>query len=95
MTYHPPSTYHSQAITAVAASFIAIAFVFTTLRFFVRGLMIRALGWDDWLILLALCSFLCQACFLIHIEWMKQHYDLETLKPLSTALEVCSNLIVL
>lgn len=86
--YQEPSSYHSDAIAGVAAAFLAIATVFTTLRFFVRGFMIRALGWDDWLILLALGHFICQAAFLLHLTWMEKHKNLETFNPLSNALEV-------
>lgn len=87
-SYHPPSSYHHEALVAIAAAFLAVTITFTSLRFFVRGYMIRSLGWDDWLILLALGSFLCQAAFLVHIAWIEQNHDLETIKPLSNALEV-------
>ncbi|THX66296.1 hypothetical protein D6C77_06481 [Aureobasidium pullulans] len=86
-SYHPPSSYHHEALVAIAAAFLAVTITFTSLRFFVRGYMIRSLGWDDWLILLALGSFLCQAAFLVHIAWIEQNHDLETIKPLSNALE--------
>ncbi|KAI4748158.1 hypothetical protein E4T50_01563 [Aureobasidium sp. EXF-12298] len=79
--------YHSEALTAIAAAFLVLTITFTTLRFLVRGYMIRALGWDDWLILLALNSFICQAAFLVHIAWMEQNKDLRLQKPLSDALE--------
>lgn len=50
--------------------------------------MIRALGWDDWLILVTLNSFVCQAAFLIHIALMEQKHNLEMPLALSNALEV-------
>jgi hypothetical protein len=87
-TYHTPSEYHSDALMAIAAAFLALTITFTTLRFFVRGYMIRALGWDDWLILIALNSFVCQAAFLLHIVWMEQNHNLEMPVALSNALEV-------
>ncbi|KAI5246976.1 hypothetical protein E4T43_02453 [Aureobasidium subglaciale] len=86
-SYHAPSSYHHEALIAIAATFLALTITFTSLRFFVRGYMIRALGWDDWLILLALNSFICQAAFLIHIAWMEKSHNLELIKPLSSALE--------
>ncbi|KEQ93815.1 hypothetical protein AUEXF2481DRAFT_30894 [Aureobasidium subglaciale EXF-2481] len=86
-SYHAPSSYHYEALTAIAATFLALTVTFTSLRFFVRGYMIRALGWDDWLILLALNSFICQAAFLIHIAWMEKSHNLELIKPLSSTLE--------
>lgn len=43
-SYHTPSSYHSEALVAIAAAFLAVTITFTTLRFFVRGYMIRALG---------------------------------------------------
>jgi hypothetical protein len=94
-SYIAPSGYHSEALVAIAAAFLAITITFTTLRFFVRGYMIRALGWDDWAILLALNSFICQAAFLVHIAWMEQHHNLEMPRPLSNALEVSVDLITL
>ncbi|KAI5209518.1 hypothetical protein E4T39_00885 [Aureobasidium subglaciale] len=87
-SYHAPSSYHYEALIAIAAAFLALTVTFTSLRFFVRGYMIRALGWDDWLILLALNSFICQAAFLIHIAWVEKTHNLELIKPLSSALEV-------
>lgn len=57
--------------------------------------MIRALGWDDWLILLALNSFICQAAFLVHIGTLEQNHDLRLEKPLSDALEVSGNDMIL
>mgnify|MGYP000873035194 CR=1 FL=1 len=87
-SYHTPSSYHSEALVAVAAAFLTLTITFTTLRFFVRGYMIRALGWDDFMILIALNSFICQAAFLIHIAWMEQNHNLELPRPLSNALEV-------
>lgn len=53
--------------------------------------MIRALGWDDWLILVALNSFVCQAAFLIHIALMERKHNLEMPLALSNALEVSDN----
>ena len=50
--------------------------------------MIRALGWDDWLILIALNSFVCQAAFLVHIASMEKKHNLEMPLALSNALEV-------
>lgn len=90
-SYHPPSAYHSEALAAIAVAFLVLTITFTSLRFFVRGYMIRALGWDDWLILLALNSFVCQAAFLVHIAWLEQNRDLRLPKPLSDALEVGAN----
>jgi len=86
-SYHSPSAYHSEALAAIAVAFLVLTITFTSLRFFVRGYMIRALGWDDWLILLALNSFICQAAFLVHIAWLEQNRDLRLPKPLSDALE--------
>jgi hypothetical protein len=90
-SYHAPSSYHYEALTAIAATFLALAIAFTSIRFFVRGYMIRALGWDDWLILLALNSFVCQAAFIIHIAWMLKTHNLELVKHLSSTLEVGEN----
>lgn len=87
-SYHTPSSYHSDALIAIAVAFLAVTITFTSLRFFVRGYMIRALGWDDWLILVALNSFVCQAAFLIHIALMEQKHNLEMPLALSNALEV-------
>ncbi|KAH0368450.1 hypothetical protein KCU65_g3990, partial [Aureobasidium melanogenum] len=84
---HEVPEFHSEALTAIAAAFLVLTITFTSLRFLVRGYMIRALGWDDWLILLALNSFICQAAFLVHIAWMEQNKDLSLEKPLSDALE--------
>lgn len=50
--------------------------------------MIKSLGWDDWLILLALASFICQASFLIHLAWIEKHLNLTYIRPLANALEV-------
>ncbi|CAD0106381.1 unnamed protein product [Aureobasidium uvarum] len=85
--YKPPSDYHSEALVAIAAAFLALTVTFTSLRFFVRGYMIRALGWDDWFILLTLASFVCQAAFLVHIASMEQTHNLEWPIPLSNTLE--------
>lgn len=90
---HEVPSYHSEALTAIAAAFLVLTITFTSLRFLVRGYMIRALGWDDWLILLALNSFICQAAFLVHIAWMEQNKDLSLEKPLSDALEVSGDSI--
>ena len=87
-SYHTPSSYHSDALIAIAVAFLAVTITFTSLRFFVRGFVIRALGWDDWLILVALNSFVCQAAFLIHIALMEQKHNLEMPLALSNALEV-------
>ena len=87
-SYHTPSSYHSDALIAIAAAFLALTVTFTSLRFFVRGFMIRALGWDDWLILIALNSFVCQAAFLVHIASMEKKHNLEMPLALSNALEV-------
>lgn len=92
---HEVPSYHSEALTAIAAAFLVLTITFTTLRFLVRGYMIRALGWDDWLILLALNSFICQAAFLVHIAWMEQNKDLRLQKPLSDALEVSGDFLTL
>lgn len=94
-SYHQPSSYHSEALIAIATAFLVLTITFTSLRFFVRGYMIRALGWDDWLILLALNSFICQAAFLVHIGSLEQNHDLRLQKPLSDALEVSGNNITL
>lgn len=82
---------HAGALIAISVAFMTITIFCTSLRFFVRGYMIKSLGWDDWLILVALASFICQASFLIHLAWMEQHYDLTYIKALADALEV-SNL---
>ncbi|KEQ77656.1 hypothetical protein M436DRAFT_13406, partial [Aureobasidium namibiae CBS 147.97] len=74
-------------LIAIAAAFLALTITFTSLRFFVRGYMIRALGWDDWLILIALNSFVCQAAFLVHIASMEKKHNLEMPLALSNALE--------
>ncbi|CAD0105760.1 unnamed protein product [Aureobasidium uvarum] len=78
---------HAGALIAISVAFLTITIFFTSLRFFVRGYMIKSLGWDDWLILLALASFICQASFLVHLAWMEQHLDLGFIKPLASALE--------
>ncbi|KEQ78279.1 hypothetical protein M436DRAFT_18997, partial [Aureobasidium namibiae CBS 147.97] len=74
-------------LIAISVAFMTVTIFFTSLRFFVRGFMIKSLGWDDWLILVAVASFICQASFLIHLAWMEQHYDLTYIKALSDALE--------
>lgn len=79
---------HAGALVAISVAFLTITILFTTLRFFVRGFMIKSLGWDDWLILLALASFVCQASFLIHLAWIEEHLNLTFIRPLSKALEV-------
>lgn len=79
---------HAAALVAISVAFMTITIFCTSLRFFVRGYMIKSLGWDDWLILVALASFTCQAAFLIHLAWIEQHYDLTLIKALSDALEV-------
>lgn len=79
---------HAGALVAISIAFLTITILFTTLRFFVRGYMIKSLGWDDWLILLALASFVCQASFLIHLAWIEEHLNLTFIRPLSKALEV-------
>ncbi|KAI4716123.1 hypothetical protein E4T48_07697 [Aureobasidium sp. EXF-10727] len=86
---HQPKTYptHAGALIAISVAFLTITIFSTSLRFFVRGYMIKSLGWDDWLILLALGSFICQASFLIHLAWMEQHVDLGFIRPLASALE--------
>ncbi|KAG9664199.1 hypothetical protein KCU64_g834, partial [Aureobasidium melanogenum] len=78
---------HAGALVAISVAFLTITIFFTTLRFFVRGYMIKSLGWDDWLILLALASFVCQASFLIHLAWIEDHLNLTFIRPLSKALE--------
>ena len=85
-----PKTYptHAGALVAISVAFMTITIFSTSLRFFVRGFMIKSLGWDDWLILLATASFICQASFLIRLAWMEQNYDLTYIKALSDALEV-------
>jgi hypothetical protein len=85
-----PNTYptHADALIAISIAFLTITIFFTSLRFFVRGHMIKSLGWDDWLILLALASFVCQAAILIHLAWIIQHEDLGYIRPLADALEV-------
>ncbi|KAI4852947.1 hypothetical protein E4T44_01149 [Aureobasidium sp. EXF-8845] len=84
-----PNTYptHADALIAISIAFLTITIFFTSLRFFVRGHMIKSLGWDDWLILLALASFVCQAAILIHLAWIIQHEDLGYIRPLADALE--------
>jgi hypothetical protein len=85
---------HSGALIAISVAFLTVTIFFTSVRFFVRGYMIKSLGWDDWLILLALGSFICQAVFLIHLAWMEQHFNLTLVKPLSNALEVSKNCLL-
>ncbi|KEQ60459.1 uncharacterized protein M437DRAFT_19625, partial [Aureobasidium melanogenum CBS 110374] len=75
-------------LVAISVTFLTITIFFASLRFFVRGYMIKSLGWDDWLILLALASFVCQASFLIHLAWMEEHLNLTFIRPLANALEV-------
>lgn len=36
----------------VAAVFLVISWISVSLRLYVRGFMIRSLGWDDWMCLL-------------------------------------------
>lgn len=79
---------HAEALTAISIAFMTITIFCTSLRFFVRGYMIKSLGWDDWLILVSLLSFVCQASFLIHLAWIIQHEDLNMIKTLADALEV-------
>jgi hypothetical protein len=79
---------HAEALTAISIAFMTITIFCTSLRFFVRGYMIKSLGWDDWLILVSLVSFVCQASFLIHLAWIIQHEDLNMIKTLADALEV-------
>ncbi|KAH0334426.1 hypothetical protein KCU81_g9469, partial [Aureobasidium melanogenum] len=78
---------HAGALVAISVTFLTITIFFASLRFFVRGYMIKSLGWDDWLILLALASFVCQASFLIHLAWMEEHLNLTFIRPLANALE--------
>ncbi|KAK0254006.1 hypothetical protein LTR91_010525 [Friedmanniomyces endolithicus] len=40
--------HRANTLTAVAATFLAIAWFTVSLRLWVRGLLIRSIGWDDW-----------------------------------------------
>lgn len=41
---------------AISVAFLAISWTSVTLRVFVRAFMIRAFGWDDWVMLVTLVS---------------------------------------
>ncbi len=40
--------HRADTLTAVTATFLAIAWFTVSLRLWVRGLLIRSIGWDDW-----------------------------------------------
>jgi len=56
----------SHAMIGVASAFIALSWLAVSLRVYVRGVMIRSFGWDDWLMLVALVRR--ASCFL-RIVW--------------------------
>ncbi len=43
--------HRADTLTAVTAVFLAIAWLTVSLRLWVRGLLIRCIGWDDWAML--------------------------------------------
>ncbi|RMY56522.1 hypothetical protein D0863_12948 [Hortaea werneckii] len=54
--------------TVATGCFLASAWISVGLRFGVRGIMIRCLGWDDWLILVTIVAFTFYCTFVILSE---------------------------
>ncbi|RMZ31463.1 hypothetical protein D0859_04400 [Hortaea werneckii] len=54
--------------TVAAGCFLASAWISVALRFGVRGIMIRCLGWDDWLMLATIVTFTLYCTFVILSE---------------------------
>jgi len=47
----------SHAMIGVASATAALSWIAVSLRVYVRGIMIRSFGWDDWLMLVALVCY--------------------------------------
>lgn len=57
----------------VSAAFIAVAWFSVALRVWVRGVMIRSFGWDDWTILLTMVAFTVQCTYVIRLGLGEMH----------------------
>ncbi|KAL5118109.1 hypothetical protein ACEQ8H_003944 [Pleosporales sp. CAS-2024a] len=64
-------------LQAVCSTFVSLAFTATVLRIYVRTCLVKAFGWDDFFMVLALCAHVMFAtCALGGIHWgTGQHMD--------------------
>ena len=51
--------YRTDTATVTTGAFLALAWLTISLRFWVRGLLIRSIGWDDWTMLLTIVRSKC------------------------------------
>ncbi|KAL8282918.1 hypothetical protein RB597_010348 [Gaeumannomyces tritici] len=68
-------------VTTVAYTFSAIALIFTTLRFYTRGTILKAIGADDWAMLVAVAFSIANSiCMVFEVKYgMGKHT--EAVKP--------------
>jgi hypothetical protein len=81
----------SQQVLAVGISFIALAWISVAIRVYVRAIMQRFFGMDDWLMVLTLVKIIlsCQlaAGFLTFFSLLSPHISFVRLGAYYTALE--------
>ncbi|KAK0834129.1 hypothetical protein LTR03_014592 [Friedmanniomyces endolithicus] len=60
--------HRADTLTAVTATFLAIAWFTVSLRLWVRGLLIRSIGWDDWAMVATnvIYSAYCATAFILN-----------------------------
>ena len=78
----------NNAMIGVASACLALSWIVVSLRVYVRGIMIRSFGWDDWLILVALLFFTLESVILIVLAWTENHHGLTSLPILEKLMEV-------
>ena len=53
----PPDVNRGSDLNIISWLTVSIALLFVSLRFYIRGILRKNLGWDDYLILLAIVSY--------------------------------------
>ena len=54
----PPNVSRGSEFLIVSWLTVSIASLFVSLRFYIRGILCKILGWDDYFILLAMVSYI-------------------------------------
>ena len=54
----PPDTSRGHYLVIVCWVTLSLALLLTSLRFYIRGIVRKNLGWDDYLILLSIVSYI-------------------------------------
>ena len=59
----PPDVSRGSDLLIVSWLTMSVAVLFVSLRFYIRGILRKSLGWDDYAILLAIVSYLPSGIF--------------------------------